>query len=55
LVQQNIVSAQELELAEAKLAQAQAQVKLSQAEVNFADIKAPFDGIIDRLSEQQGS
>ncbi|MCO8123467.1 efflux RND transporter periplasmic adaptor subunit [Stieleria sp. TO1_6] len=55
LVQQNIVSSQELKLAKAKLAKAEAQVQLAQAEVNFADIRAPFDGIVDRLHEQQGS
>ena len=42
-------------LAEAKLAKAQAKVKLAQAELNFTDVKAPFDGIVDRLHEQQGS
>lgn len=55
LVQQNIVSSQELKLAEAKLAKAVANVKLAQAEMNFANIKAPFDGIVDRLHEQEGS
>lgn len=55
LVQQNIVSTQELKLAEAKLAKAVANVKLAQAEMNFANIKAPFDGIVDRLHEQEGS
>ncbi|WDQ15686.1 efflux RND transporter periplasmic adaptor subunit [Rhodopirellula sp. P2] len=55
LVQQNIVSTPELKLAEAKLAKAVANVKLAQAEVNFANIKAPFDGIVDRLHEQEGS
>ncbi|TWU47017.1 efflux RND transporter periplasmic adaptor subunit [Rubripirellula reticaptiva] len=55
LVQQNIVSEQELKLAKAKLAKALAKVKLAQAEMNFADIKAPFDGIVDRLHEQEGS
>jgi membrane fusion protein (multidrug efflux system) len=42
-------------LAQAKLAKAQAQVKLAQAELNFANVKAPFDGIIDRQRNQQGS
>ena len=55
LFEQNIVSQQEVALARAKVAKAQAQVKLAQAEMNFADIRAPFDGIIDRLHEQQGS
>ncbi len=55
LFQQHVVSEQEVALAKAKLAKAQAKVKLTQAELNFADIKAPFDGIIDRLRYQQGS
>ncbi|QDV85061.1 efflux RND transporter periplasmic adaptor subunit [Stieleria magnilauensis] len=55
LVQQNIVSPQELKLSKAKLAKALANVKLAQAEMNFTDIKAPFDGIVDRLHEQEGS
>ncbi|TWU40136.1 Solvent efflux pump periplasmic linker SrpA precursor [Novipirellula aureliae] len=55
LVQQNIVSPQELKLAKAKLAKAFANVKLAQAEMDFADIKAPFDGVVDRLHEQEGS
>lgn len=55
LVDQGIVSDQELKLAKAKLNKAQAKVSLAKAELGFADIKAPFDGIIDRLYEQQGS
>ncbi|MCB9853067.1 MAG: efflux RND transporter periplasmic adaptor subunit [Phycisphaerales bacterium] len=55
LVEQQVVSGPELALAEAKLAKAEAQVKLAEVELNFTVIKAPFDGIIDRLHEQQGS
>lgn len=55
LVQQNIVSDQELKLAEARLAKANAQVALARAELGFADIKAPFDGIVDRQMHQEGS
>lgn len=55
LYQEDIVSIQEVALAKAKLAKASANVKLTQAELDFANIKAPFDGIIDRLMEQQGS
>ncbi|MCA9128396.1 MAG: efflux RND transporter periplasmic adaptor subunit [Planctomycetales bacterium] len=55
LVKDKIVSIQELKLAKAKLAKAQAQFKLAQAELNFADIRAPFNGIVDRLHEQEGS
>ncbi len=55
LYDQRVVSDQEVALAQAKLAKAHAQVKLSQAELNFAHIRAPFSGIIDRLQCQQGS
>ena len=55
LVSQNIVSVQELKLAEAKLAKAQAKVERARAELAFASIRAPFDGIVDRLHEQTGS
>ncbi|MFM8216814.1 MAG: efflux RND transporter periplasmic adaptor subunit, partial [Pirellula sp.] len=34
---------------------ANAKVKLAQAEMGFANITAPFDGIVDRLREQEGS
>ena len=34
---------------------AQAKAKLAEAELNFTDVKAPFDGIVDRLHEQEGS
>jgi membrane fusion protein (multidrug efflux system) len=55
LFENHVVSDKEVALAQAKLSKALAQVKLAQAELNFAEIKAPFDGIIDRLHEQQGS
>lgn len=50
-----VVSSQEVALQKAKLAKAEANLKLSEAELNFATVRAPFDGIIDRLHEQQGS
>ena len=49
------VSQKEVQLYKAKLARSQAKVDLAQAKLNFAAVKAPFDGIIDRLKEQQGS
>lgn len=55
LFQKNVVAQPEVALAQAKLAKAQAKVKLSQAELSFANIKAPFDGIIDNQRHQQGS
>lgn len=55
LAEKNIVSEMEVRLQNARLAKAQAKLKLSQAELNFATVKAPFDGIINRLHRQQGS
>lgn len=55
LYQDKVVSQNEVALLEAKLAKAQAKAQLAAAELNFATVKAPFDGIIDRLTEQQGS
>ena len=49
------VSQNEVFLYEAKLAKAQAKVDLAQAELDFATVKAPFDGIVDRLHTQKGS
>jgi membrane fusion protein (multidrug efflux system) len=42
-------------LYQAKLAKADAKAKLAEAELNFTMVRAPFDGIIDRLEEQHGS
>jgi membrane fusion protein (multidrug efflux system) len=55
LFEQKVVSSQEMELSQAKLDKALAKVKLAEAELNFTIVKAPFDGIIDRLHEQVGS
>lgn len=55
LYQQHVVAQPEVALAQAKLAKAQAKVDLVRAELNFATIKAPFDGIIDHQNHQQGS
>ena len=50
-----IVSNQEVALAQAKLDKAKAKLKLAEAEVEFTVVKAPFDGIVDRLERQKGS
>lgn len=55
LFQENVVSDQEVALAKAELERAKAKVELAAAELSFTDIKAPFDGIVDRQFEQQGS
>jgi membrane fusion protein, multidrug efflux system len=49
------VSENEVKLFEAKLARAQANADLAEAEFNFTKVTARFDGIIDRLREMQGS
>ncbi len=55
LFEKNIVAKPEVDLANAELAEAEADVKLAQAEMDFADVKAPFGGIVDRQHEQLGS
>ena len=55
LFEEKVVSQNEVALFEAKLAKAQAKAKLAEAELNFTMVRAPFDGIVDRLHEQQGS
>jgi membrane fusion protein (multidrug efflux system) len=55
LFKDNVVSKQEVMLLEAKMMRAQAEAQLATAKLNFATVKAPFDGIIDRLHHQQGS
>jgi biotin carboxyl carrier protein len=57
VVSQNEVAKAQAKLAkaQAKLAKAQAMVKLAEAELNFTNVIAPFDGIVDRLHEQLGS
>lgn len=55
LFDDKVVSIQEVALLQAKLDKANAKAKLSAAELNFATVRAPFDGIVDRLHEQHGS
>ena len=55
LVEQGVVSDQELKMAKARVSKALAKVNKAKAELDFAKIKAPFDGIIDRIFEQEGS
>jgi membrane fusion protein, multidrug efflux system len=50
-----VVSENEVKLFGAKLARAKAKAEMAQAELNFADLTAPFDGIVDRLHEREGS
>ncbi|WP_111594889.1 efflux RND transporter periplasmic adaptor subunit [Chitinophaga dinghuensis] len=55
LADKNVVSANELALANAKLQKAKAEQSLAKVHLAFTDIRAPFDGIIDRLRLKQGS
>ena len=51
----SVVSQTEVALYQAKLLKAQANANKAEAELNFATVRAPFDGIVDRLLKQQGS
>tara|TARA_R110002111_G_scaffold258083_1_gene326861 strand:- start:109062 stop:110306 length:1245 start_codon:yes stop_codon:yes gene_type:complete len=55
LLNKGIVSPQEIAIKKAELAKAEAKVMLAQAELSFASIKAPFNGIVDRQRNQLGS
>jgi membrane fusion protein (multidrug efflux system) len=55
LLEDKVVSENELALHKAKLAKAVAKADQAKAELEFATIKAPFDGIVDRQLHQQGS
>ena len=55
LLDKNVVSPQDVALAKAELARAQADVDLKEAELSFMTIQAPFDGIVDRQMQQVGS
>ena len=50
-----VVSQNEVLLFKAKLDRAKAKADLAQAEFNFTEVRAPFDGIVDRQHEQLGS
>ena len=55
LADSNVVSKNELAMAEAKFEKAKAEVALAQVHLGFTEVRAPFDGIIDRLKVRQGS
>ncbi len=54
LADSNIVSKNELALAKATLDKAKAELALAQAHLEFTDIKAPFDGVMDRFYQRLG-
>lgn len=62
LVEKNVVSKTEMEMAQAKLdalkakiEEAQAQETSAQLKLSFTEVRAPFDGIIDRIPNKAGS
>lgn len=55
LTDKNVVSANELAMAKARLDKAHAEAALSKVHLKFTEIRAPFDGIIDRFHVRLGS
>jgi membrane fusion protein (multidrug efflux system) len=55
LADSNIVSKNELALAKAKYNKAKAELSLAQTHLQFTEIRAPFDGIMDRFNVRLGS
>ncbi len=55
LAKKDVVSKNEVALAEAERLRAQAKADLARAELNFTNVIAPFDGIVDRLQQREGS
>lgn len=55
LADKNIVSKNEQALAQAKLDQAKAEMSLAHLHLSFTEIRAPFDGTIDRIPFKLGS
>lgn len=55
LADRNIVSKNEVAMSQAKLDKAKAELNLAEAHLAFSNIKAPFDGFMDRFQERLGS
>lgn len=55
LADSNVVSANELAMAKAKVEKAEAELNLAQVHLGFTAVRAPFDGIIDRFHVRLGS
>jgi membrane fusion protein, multidrug efflux system len=55
LAEKNVVSKNEQTIAQAKLDQAKAEMALAKLHLSFTDIRAPFDGTIDRIPKKLGS
>ena len=55
LADKNVVSKSEQAIAQAKLEQAKAEVSMAKLHLSFTEIRAPFDGTIDRIPKKIGS
>lgn len=55
LAEKNIISTTEQSIAQTKLDEAKAEESLAQLHLSFTEIKAPFDGTIDRIRFKPGS
>jgi membrane fusion protein (multidrug efflux system) len=55
LADKNIVSKSEQAMAQAKLEQARAEVSLAKLHLSYTEIRAPFDGTIDKIPQKLGS
>jgi membrane fusion protein (multidrug efflux system) len=55
LVEKNIISKNEQAMAQAKLDQAKAEIALAKLHLSFTEIRAPFDGVLDRIPMKLGS
>ncbi len=55
LADAKVVAPNELALAEAKWAKAKAELSLAQVHLDFTQVRAPFDGIMDHFHVRQGS
>lgn len=55
LADSNVVSKNELAMSRAKFDKAKAELSLAQVRLGFTEIRAPFDGIMDRFQVRLGS
>lgn len=55
LADKNVVAPNELAMAKAKMDKAKAELSLAKVHLGFTEIRAPFDGIIDRFHVRLGS
>lgn len=55
LLKKGYISQQEFALKQASLSKVKAKLELAKAELAFTDVRAPFDGIVDRQKKQLGS